>query len=92
MKYTKTHQALAAINKATSQPWEFSEVYDAMTLHTPRGFYLLTSDSCHCPDIETLDDLMLGWYPDNKNHAPWEIIESVTNLETLTTWATGFSK
>ena len=92
MNYTKTQQALATINTATSQPWEFSEVYDALTLHTPRGFYLLTSDSCHCPDIDTLDDLMLGWYPDNQLEDIGRIIESVTNLETLSTWATGKSK
>ena len=91
MNYQKAHEALATINKATSQVWEFSEIYNAMTLYTPRGFYLLTSDSCHCPDIDTLDDLMLGWYPDNQIEDTGTIIESVTNLETLTTWATGYS-
>ena len=92
MNHKKTHEALATINKATSQAWEFSECYDALTLYTPRGFYLLTSDSCHCPDIDSLDDLMLGWYPDNQIEDTGRIVESVTNLETLITWATGESK
>ncbi len=92
MNYKKTHSALAVINKTTRQPWEYSEFYNAMVLHTPKGFYLLTSDFCHCPDMDSLDDLMLGWYPDNQCTDSHRIIDSVTNLETLTTWATGVSK
>ena len=92
MNHQEKHEALAKIKKATNQPWDFSETYNAMTLYTPRGFYLLTSDTCHCPDIDTLNDLMLGWYPDNQIEDTGRIIESVTNLETLTTWATGESK
>ncbi len=91
MNYEKTHSALATINQATRQPWEYSESYNGMVLHTPAGFYLLTSDFCHCPDMDSLDDLMLGWYPDNQRTDKARIIDSVTDLATLTTWATGFS-
>jgi hypothetical protein len=83
------YHALEIICAATQQPWEYSECYDAMALHTPTGYYLLTSDYCDCPEIDTLDDLMLGFYRDHETlEAEYMyIVDKVTNLETLTEWA-----
>jgi hypothetical protein len=91
MNYEKTHSALATINKATNQPWEFSESYNALVLHTPSGFYLLTSQEADIPEVSDMSSLMLGWYPDNQKSDKARIIDSVTNLATLTAWATGYS-
>ena len=86
MKHNKTHIALALIKKATNQPWEFSEDYNALVLHTPNGFYLLTTPDADVPEVQDMSSLVLGWYPNTE-----QIIDSVKNLETLTAWATGYS-
>ena len=83
------YQALEVICAVTRQPWEYSECYNAMALHTPDGYYLLTSDYCDCPEIDTLDDLMLGFYKDHETlEAEYMYnVDKVTNIETLAEWA-----
>jgi len=88
--FQEMEQALETVRTATGQSWEWEHTgggHSAFILNLENGYYLITDGEALSPMPDELDDISLGWYADSDEWGEGEMIQSVTNLETLTTWA-----
>lgn len=89
--YEEMKESLEIICTATGQNWEWEHTgggHSAFVLILESGYYMITDGEALAPMANELHDISLGWYDDNNEWGEGEMIHFVTNLETLTTWAT----
>ena len=86
--YRLLDRSLEILEEATSHTWELQNTgggCSAFVLYVRDGFYMVTDEGASAPTPDELDNISLGWYPNDERH-DGDIIDDVSDLETLAVW------
>lgn len=87
--WAELDRSLESLRAATGQEWELENTgggHTAFMLNLPNGYYMITNDAS-APVIDEWDDITLGWYATPHDYTDGVIVDTVTTLEQLVTWA-----
>jgi hypothetical protein len=86
--YRLLDRSLEILEEATGRPWEIHSTgggCSAFVTYVRDGFYMVTDEGASAPTPDELDNISLGWYP-NDERLDGDIIDDVSDLETLAVW------